>query len=119
MGGGDEPPMDELKNWMYEQMEVNIASNVLQSTPPDLSQIDNDMLSEFNQFDDAVPYNPLSQSIPQESANSCDWTNPQFSTADLVSESYQFINGADSVIDQNFVLTSHHQPQTYITAYPN
>jgi hypothetical protein len=32
MGGGEEPPMDELKNWIYEKIEVNIASNVLQST---------------------------------------------------------------------------------------
>jgi hypothetical protein len=29
MGGGDEPPMDELKNWMYEQVETNVAGNVL------------------------------------------------------------------------------------------
>src|SRR5271156_2659210 len=50
MGGGDEPPMDELKNWMYEKVEVNVAGNVLQSSPPELSQIDNDMFTEFNQF---------------------------------------------------------------------
>ena len=107
MGGGDEPPMDELKNWMYEHMEVNVTSNVVHSTPPELSQIDNDNLPEFNQFDDAMPYNLLSQSIPQESAISYDWNNAQFG-ADLVSESFQFINSAGSVI-----------PQTYITAYPN
>jgi hypothetical protein len=57
MGGGDEPPMDELKNWMYEKVEVNVAGNVPQSTHPELSQIDNDMFTEFNQFDDAIPYN--------------------------------------------------------------
>jgi hypothetical protein len=57
MGGGDEPPIDELKNWMYEKVEVNVAGNVLQSSPPELSQIDNDMFTEFNQFYDAIPYN--------------------------------------------------------------
>jgi len=116
MGGGDEPPMDELKNWMYEHTEVNGANNFLQSTPPELSQIDNEILPGFNQFDDASPYNNLSQSL-QESANLYDWNNGHFG-ADLVSESYQFINSAGSVIDQNLVLPSHHQPQTYI-AYPN
>ena len=116
MGGGEEPPMDELKNWMYEKVEVNVAGNVLQSTPPELSQIGNDIFTEFNQFDDAVPYNHLSQSIPQESANSYDWNTTQFG-ADLVSQSYQFINSAGSVIDQNFILTSHHQPPTLIPTY--
>jgi hypothetical protein len=48
MGGGEEPPMDELKNWMYEKVEVNVAGNVLQSTPPELSQIDNGMFLKFN-----------------------------------------------------------------------
>ena len=66
MGGGDEPPMDELKNWMYEQMELNAAGNDLQSTSPELSQIGNDMFPEFNLFDDAVPYNHISLNIPQE-----------------------------------------------------
>jgi hypothetical protein len=96
MGGGDEPPMDELKNWMYEKIEVNAADNVLQSTPPELSQIDN-MFPEFNQFDDALPYNHLSFSIPQESANSYDWNNAQYG-ADLAGQSHQFINSAGSVI---------------------
>ena len=97
MGGGDGPPIDELKNWMYEQIEVNVASSGLQSTPPELSQIDNDVLPEFNQFDDAVPYNHLSFSIPQESANSYDWNNAQYD-ADLAGQSHQFINSAGSVI---------------------
>ena len=38
MGGGEEPPMDELKNWMYEKIEINVAGNVLQSISPELSQ---------------------------------------------------------------------------------
>jgi hypothetical protein len=118
MGGGDEPPMDELKNWMYEKVEVNVAGNVLQSTLPELSQIDNDIFPEFNQFDDAAPYPPLPQSISQESANPYDWNNAQYG-ADLVSESLQFVNGVPGVIDQNFMLTSHHQPQTFIAAYPH
>jgi hypothetical protein len=66
MGGGEEPPMDELMNWMYEKVEVNIADTVLQSAPPELSQMGNDMFPEFNLFDDAVPYNHISLNIPQE-----------------------------------------------------
>jgi hypothetical protein len=94
MGGGEEPPMDELKNWMYEKIEI-VAGNVLQSTSPELSQIDTGIFTEFDQFDDAVSYNHLALSIPQESANSYDWSATQF-PVDLVSESIQFIN---SVID--------------------
>jgi hypothetical protein len=95
MGGGDEPSMDELKNWMYE---VNGADTVPQSAPPELSQIGNDMFPEFNLFDDAVPYNHISLNIPQEYANSYDWNSTQYG-ADLVSRSYQSINSAGSVID--------------------
>jgi len=99
MGGGDEPPMDELKNWMYEKVEANVAGNVLQSTPPELSQIDTDIFTGFNWFDD-VSYNHLALGIPQESANSYDWNTTQFG-ADLVSESYQFIDSAGCIIDPN------------------
>jgi hypothetical protein len=113
MGGGDEPPMDELKNWMYEKIEVNAADNVLQSTPPELSQIDN-MFPEFNQLDDVVPYNHLSFSIPQESANSYDWNNAQYG-ADLASQSHQFINSAGSVI--GLKLPPHFPPSTSTLHY--
>jgi len=113
MGGGDEPPMDELKNWMYEKVEANVAGNVLQSTPPELSQLD---FSELNQFDETVPYSNLSQSIPQEPANSYDWNDAHYG-ADLVSQSYQFANSAGSVIDQNYILNSHYQPPTYLPTY--
>jgi hypothetical protein len=79
IAGGDEPPMDELKNWMYEKIEINIAGNVLQNTSPELS------------------YNHTTPDI-QESANSYDWNTTQFGV-DLVDESYQFINSASSVIE--------------------
>ena len=115
MGGGEEPPMDELKNWMYEKIEINVGSSVLQSTTPELSQIDTDIFTDFNQFDDAVSY-PLTLSIPQESANSYDWDTNQV-TLDLVHESYQFINSAGNGIEENFILPSHHQPQALITTY--
>jgi hypothetical protein len=98
MGGGEEPSMDELKNWMYEKIEINAAGNVLQNTPPELSQIDTDIFTKFNQFDDAGSYNHLTLGIPQESANSYDWNTTQFGV-DLVSESYQFTNSTGSVID--------------------
>ena len=57
MRGGEEPPMEELKNWMYEKIETNVAGSVLESTSPELSQIDTDIFTELNQFDDAVSYN--------------------------------------------------------------
>jgi hypothetical protein len=117
MGGGEEPPMDELKNWMYEKIEINVAGNVLQSTSPDLSQIDTGIFTEFDQFDDAVSYNHLALSIPQESANSYDWSATQF-PVDLVSESIQFINSAGNAIDEPFPFTSH-QSQTLMTGYPH
>ena len=98
VGGGEEPPMDELKNWMYEKIESNAADNVLQSTSPELSQIGTDIFTEFNQFDDAVSYNHLTPGIPQGSANSYDWNSTQFGV-DLVSESYQFTNGVGGVIE--------------------
>jgi hypothetical protein len=90
--------MDELKNWMYEKVEVNVADTVLQSAPPEISQIGNDMFPEFNLFDDAVPYNHISLNIPQEVANSYDWNSTQYG-ADLVSQSYQSINSAGNAID--------------------
>jgi hypothetical protein len=98
MGGGEELPMDELKDWMYEKMEVNTAGNVLQSTSPELSQITTDISTEFNQSDDAASYNRLTFGIPQEPANSYDWNTTQFGV-DLASESYQFNNSAGSVIE--------------------
>jgi hypothetical protein len=115
MGGGEKPPMEELKNWMYEQIEVNVGGNVLQSTPPELSQTDFDVFSEFGLFEDAVSYNHLNSSIPQESAYSYDWNIAQ-SGSDFVNEPLQFINGAPIV--ENFGLASHHQPQL-IAAYPH
>jgi hypothetical protein len=81
MGGGEEPPMDELKNWMYEKLDINVAGNVLQSTSPELSQIGTDLFTEFNQFDDALSYNHLALSIPEESANSYYWNTTQFDDA--------------------------------------
>jgi hypothetical protein len=95
MGGGEEPPMNELKNWMYERMENNAAGNVLQSTSPRLSQIDTAIFTKFNQFDNTVSYNHPTLGIPQESAN---WSTTR-SGVGLVSESYQFVNSAGSVIE--------------------
>jgi hypothetical protein len=117
MGGGEEPPMDELKNWMYEKVEVNVAGNSLPNASPELSQIDNDIFTEFNQFDDAASYNHLTVGIPQEPANSYDWNGIQF-PVDLVNESIQFINSGGNGIDENFLLPSL-QPQTLITSYPH
>ena len=66
MRGGEEPPMEELKNWMYEKIETNVAGSVLESTSLELSQIGTDLFTECNQFDDALSYNHLALSIPEE-----------------------------------------------------
>jgi hypothetical protein len=113
MGGGEEPPMDQLKNWMYEEWDCNEAG--MQSTVPEHSQIDADMIPDFDQFDETVPYTNLPFNIPQEQVQSCDWNNSQYG-ADLVSASYQFMNGTGGVVDQNLILASHH-PQTFCTPY--
>jgi hypothetical protein len=89
MGGGEKPPMDELKNWMYKKIVINAASNALQSASADLLQIDAEISTESNQSDDALSYNHYTFGIPQESVNSCDWNTTHFGV-DLVSESYHW-----------------------------
>jgi hypothetical protein len=124
MGGGEEPPMEELENWMYEQMQVN---------KPQLSQIDADMMLDDTGLDDtglddtglddtglddtglddtAPSYN-LPFNVFQEPAQSYDWNTASYST-DLVAESYQFMNGTGPVVD----LAPHHPTQMFNTSYP-
>ena len=114
MGGGEEPPMDELKNWMYEKVEVNVTG--MQGSAPEVSHIDIDMMPSYNQFDEAMPYTNLPFNIPQEPAQAFDWDNAQFG-ADLVSESYNFMTSTGGVVDQTFVLASQHQPSSFTTPY--
>ena len=114
MGGGEEPPMDELKNWMYEQWEGSVAG--VQSNTAEVSQIDVDMMHNYDQFSETVPYSNLPFDVPQEPVHSYDWSSAQYD-ADLVSESYQFVNSTGGVVDQNLILTSQHHPQSYSTAY--
>jgi hypothetical protein len=56
MRGGEEPPMEELKNWMYEKIETNVAGSVLESTSPELSQIEALYASTCAQQRKEAPY---------------------------------------------------------------
>ena len=110
MGGGEEPPMDELKNWMWEKVEVNVTG--MQGTAPEVTHIDVDMMPSYNQFDEALPYTQL----PFEPAQAYDWTSTQLG-ADLVNESCHFMTSTGSAVDHSFVLASQHHPQTFNTRY--
>jgi hypothetical protein len=103
MGGGEQPPMEELKNWMYEQVQVSA---------PQLSQIDADMMLDYTQFDDTVPSASPLFNVSQEPALSYDWNTAPYST-DLGAESYLFMNGTGPVVD----LASRHPNQTFNTPY--
>jgi hypothetical protein len=114
MGGGEEPAMDVLKNWMYEKWDCNVGGMPI--TEQELSQIEADIFPDSNQFDETLTYTHLPFTIAQEPAQPYDWNHAQYG-ADLVSESYQFMNIADTTVDQNLILTSQHHPQTYSTPY--
>jgi hypothetical protein len=103
MGGGEEPPMEELKNWMYEQVQVNASQ---------LSQIDADMMLDYTQFDDTAPFTNFPSDVFQEPAQSYDWNTAPYN-ADLGAESYQFMNGTGPVVD----LASQHPAQMFNTSY--
>jgi hypothetical protein len=111
MGGGDEPPMDVLKNWMYETWDCNAAG--VQSIESELSQIA--AVINFNEFDEPIQYSSLPCNIPQQPAQPYDWNNVHYSP-DLVNESYQFMNSTGG-IDQNLILTSQNHPLAYSTPY--
>lgn len=112
MGGGEDPPMDVLKNWMYEKWDCNEAS--MQSTEPELSQLDADTIHDLNQFDDGISLISLPFGIHQEPTQLLDWTDAQYG-AEIVSEPYQF-NSTGAIIEENLILASQH-PQAYAPSY--
>jgi hypothetical protein len=116
MGGGEEPPMEELKNWMFEQVEVNVAGNLPPSTAPQLSQLDTDMITDYSPFDETATYNNLVINLSPDPTQSYDWSNAQYS-ADLVGEPYQIMNSTNALVDQNFILASQHHSPTFDTPY--
>lgn len=114
MGGGEQPPMDVLKNWMYEKWDFNEAG--LQNTDSELTQLDADMITEIDQFCEGIPFNSLPFHLHQEQAQSFDWNNAQYG-AELTSESNQLGNSTGAIVDETLILTSQHHPQAYATSY--
>jgi hypothetical protein len=112
MGGGEEPPMDVLKNWMYDKWDCNEAS--MQSAEPELSQLDADTIPDLNQFDEGISLISLPFDIHQEPTQSFDWANAPYG-AEIVSELYQF-NNTGATIEENLILASQH-PQAYAPSY--
>lgn len=113
MGGGEEPPMDILKNWMYETWDRNAAG--VHSIEPELLQVGAEMIPNFNEFGKPIPHSNIAFNIPQQPAQSYNWDNVQYPT-DLVSESYQFMS-TEGIVDHNLILTSQHHPLAYSAPY--
>ena len=113
MGGGEKPPMDVLKNWMYEQASFNDAN--MRSHEPVLLQLDTNLTPDPNQLDNVLGLVNHPFSAHQESAQSYDWNNTQY-VADLVDEAFELMdNGA--VVDENLILASQHHLQTYAASF--
>jgi hypothetical protein len=113
MGGGEDPPMDVLKNWMYEKWDCNEAS--MQSTESELlPQLDEDTIPDLNPFDEGISLISLPFGNHQEPTQSFDWTNAQYD-AEIVSEPYQF-NSTGAIMEENLILASQH-PQAYASSY--
>jgi hypothetical protein len=59
MGGGHWPPMDELKNWMFEDWEYNISSKALSQEPtidepPMYDAYTHGSMNEYTEYQDPV-----------------------------------------------------------------
>jgi hypothetical protein len=113
MGGGEKPPMDVLKNWMFEQISFNEAS---MSHEPVQLQLDTNMTADPNQLDNVLGLVNLPFSAHQESAQSYDWNNTQY-VADLVQESFEFMDNTGAVVDESLILASQHHAQAYATSF--
>lgn len=122
MGGGEKPPMEELKNWMFEQWEINIGGDlVLQNAEPtgEFSGFDADeaeTMLAFNQFDDTAAFTEMPFDISQDLTQSFDSYAVQY-PLNTTSNSYPYANFNDGVVEQTpFVLHSQHH-QTFNATY--
>ena len=52
MGGGEQLPMDVLKNWMHEKWDFNEAC--IQNTGPELAQHEAEMAPDVTQIDESI-----------------------------------------------------------------
>ena len=117
MGGGELPPMEELKNWMFEQWEVNVnGERTLQDSAP-VGDYQQSPASGpvYSQFDEIEEYSDLTFDISQESTQSLDWNNLQQYSLNTTGNSYQTIDFATNLVDQSFVVPSQHHSQFFNT----
>lgn len=88
MGGGNYPSMEVLKNWMYEELELNVNGRVVVQnlTPESFSDAPVDDFADTNQNDmDTSEFNNLGSN-----------TSQGMPTADLAPDSLYFDNGMPS-----------------------
>ena len=115
MGGGEKPPMDVLKNWMYEQVSVNeasIQSHQSHEEPVQL-QLDTNMTPDSNQLNVLELLN-LPFPAHQQSAQFYNWNNAQYVTDP---ESYGLMDNTGAIVDESLILTSQHHSQAYATSF--
>ncbi len=123
MGGGELPPMEELKNWMFEQWEVNVNGVLtFQDTAPTSNLMsDADVMPLYDQFGDSPQYDDLTYDFSQEPVQSFDCNNIQYSL-NAVSNSYEPVNYTTNLVDQPFVVTSQsqlHYPELFNASLMN
>jgi hypothetical protein len=99
MGGGEKPPMDELKNWMYkeiisDQCRMQRSAKYLRGTFADRRRhiYPPSSISSMTHYRTTTILSTFPKSV-----NSCDWNTTQFGVG-LVGEPHQSINGAGSVM---------------------
>ena len=124
MGGGELPPMEELKNWMFEQWEVNVNGQLtLQDSAPTGSfcHSDADVVPLYDHFDDSPEYSDVAFDFSQEPTQPFDCNNIPYSF-NAVGNSYQSIDYSSNLGDQPFVVPSQHQlhhPQLFNASFMN
>lgn len=111
--------MEELKNWMYEETDVNANGDIMledSAASGNLLQSDEDTMGMYNQFDGTTDYTDLSFDVSDESAHSFALNGVPY-PLHLDGESYPFTNFTNSVVDQHFVLPSQQHSQTLNTNF--
>ena len=111
MGGGHEPPMEILKNWMFERFETNlhgkvIAHDIISATDPDM-QLD---LGEY-QFDEAAACSNLDVDFSQPQIHDTDF---DLCSGDFVPQiSQRSMIDSTTSIDSALVLPAEHTSHIY------
>jgi hypothetical protein len=110
MGGGEKPPMDVLKNWMYEQVSVNEASIQVQSHESVhiqsqshesvQLQLNPNMTPDSNQLNNVLGLVNLPISAHQDSAQFYNWNNAQYVPDQ---EPYELMDNTGAIVDESLI----------------